>query len=84
MINLTVMYPFKEGEKFDKDYYADKHMKLVSSLPHVRGIKFEFGLAGLAPNTPPTYISVAQISFDSIEDMMGDISSEKGQEVLQT
>ncbi|WP_122659812.1 EthD family reductase, partial [Pseudomonas viridiflava] len=32
MIKVSVLYPYKEGARFDHDYYRDQHMPLVQSL----------------------------------------------------
>ena len=31
MIKVSVMYPNKEGSRFDHDYYRDKHMPLLKA-----------------------------------------------------
>ena len=69
MFKSSVMYPNEKGARFDFDYYRTKHMALV--LKHMKPfglVKTEVnkGLSG-GGDTPPAYICVGNIYFDSRE-----------------
>jgi uncharacterized protein (TIGR02118 family) len=72
MISLTVLYPKTADSQFDADYYFDKHLPLVrerlTSLG-LTGIDAEQGLAGAAPDSPPSYAVIARLNFGSIEEL---------------
>ena len=64
MIRVSVMYP-RPG-KFNFDYYAKEHMKLVHSLLNPFGlIKSEIDKG--VESAP--YVAVGHLIFNSIEDM---------------
>ncbi len=54
MIKVSVMYPNKEGARFDHAYYRDKHMPLVKAKmgDACRFYTVDKGLAGGAPGAP--------------------------------
>lgn len=69
MIKVSVMYPHKEGARFDHAYYRDKHMPLVKEKmgDACKFYTVDRGLAGGAPGAPPTYVGMCHIYADSIE-----------------
>lgn len=70
MIKVSVMYPYAEGATFDMDYYLDTHMPMVKERVGAacKGMAVEQGMAGGAPDTPPTYIATGHLLFDSVDD----------------
>ena len=68
MIRYSVMYPNEEGKSFDIDYYINKHMKKVGSLPLVRKITVEKGISSKEHGTRAPFICIANIYYDSVED----------------
>jgi uncharacterized protein (TIGR02118 family) len=68
MVNLSVLYPHKDGARFDMDYYLTKHMALVRERcgAAVKSMSVEQGLAGLSPNSPPAFVVVTHLGFDSL------------------
>ena len=68
MIKVSVLYPNNPGAKFDMSYYCNKHMRLVEQKlkPALKRVEVEHGVAGGTPNTPPTYVAMCHLSFDSI------------------
>jgi uncharacterized protein (TIGR02118 family) len=68
VIKVTVLYPQKAGARFDMDYYCDSHMPLVQSKlrPALKGVAVDKGLAGGAPGTPPSYVAMCHLWFDSV------------------
>lgn len=71
MVKLSVMYPHRDGAKFDLDYYLTKHLGLVQE--HWGGLVQDAyvarGLGGGAPGDPPTYHIMTQVSFASMEQL---------------
>jgi uncharacterized protein (TIGR02118 family) len=71
MIRISVLYPAKEGARFDQEYYAQKHMKLVrdrlGSIGLVR-TEIDKGLAGGAPGSPAPFVCIGHVYFSSLAD----------------
>lgn len=70
MIKVSVMYPYTPGARFDHAYYRDKHMPLVKARmgDRCRTYTIDKGVAGRAPDTPPTYVAMCHIFCDSADD----------------
>ena len=64
-----------EGEPEDPEaflrYYVEKHVPLVWEFPKIRRIEIERGIDG------GDFFMMARLTFDSIEDLRGAISSEE-------
>jgi uncharacterized protein (TIGR02118 family) len=67
MIRVNVLYPRKEGAPFNWDYYIGTHMPLVSRRlgGALLDVSVEQGVAGGAPGTPPAFIAMAHLTFQS-------------------
>ena len=70
MIRVSVLYPHKDGYKFDHDYFANKHIpmvreKLGSSLVEA-GI--DKGIGTAAPGAPAPFVSIAWLTFNTVEE----------------
>lgn len=74
MIRISILYPNRQGARFDVSYYVDTHMplsiKLLSAHPGFRDVSVERGLGGALPGSEPTYIAMCHFLFSSIEDFM--------------
>ena len=71
MIRVSVYYPNAPNGKFDLDYYASKHMGLVSDRLKPLGLlKWEIdkGLAGGTPDAPAPFVAIGHIYFNSVAD----------------
>ena len=70
MIKFSIFYPNKEGKKFDMDYYVDRHIPMVMEKlgGAVKGGTIDQGLAGSEPGSPPIYVAMGHILFDSVEE----------------
>lgn len=69
MIKVSVMYPNKEGARFDHQYYRDKHMPLVKARmgDYCKYYTVDKGLGGVVPGSAPTYVGMCHIFCDSVE-----------------
>ena len=71
MHRLTVLYPAKDGEAFNYDYYFNDHHKLVVSRWKPEGMvscEFDKGLSDPAGGRA-TYLAIAHIKFNSAADL---------------
>lgn len=69
MIKVSVLYPNEEGKSFDMGYYCDKHIPMVKEKlgAACKSVAVEQGMAGGQPGSPPTYIAMGHLYFDSVE-----------------
>lgn len=69
MITVTVLYPNKDGGRFDMNYYCNSHIPMVRRLlgAALTGVIVEQGLGGAAPGSKPTYMAIGQLRFDSVD-----------------
>jgi len=69
MIKVSVMYPNKEGVRFDHDYYRDKHMPLLAKIlgEACRSYMIDKGLAGREPGGEPPFAAACSVYCESVE-----------------
>ena len=69
MIKVSVLYPNREGVKFDMDYYLNSHIPMVRKKlgPALKGVSVEKGLGGPEPGSPPIYVAMCHLAFDSVD-----------------
>jgi uncharacterized protein (TIGR02118 family) len=69
MIRVSVLYPYKEGARFDHDYYRDTHMPMVKATvgESLRAWSADKGLGGGRPGSPPPFVAAGHMVFDSVE-----------------
>ena len=69
MIKVSVLYPGGADHTFDWTYYLGSHTPMVRQklAGALKGISIEQGLGGGAPGTPPTYVAMCHLMFDSVE-----------------
>jgi uncharacterized protein (TIGR02118 family) len=71
MHRLTVLYPAKDGEAFDYDYYFNNHHKFVVSRLKPEGLvscEFDTGVSDPADGKAP-YLAIAYLEFDSGDEL---------------
>jgi uncharacterized protein (TIGR02118 family) len=74
---LTVLYHHPaDPAAFDK-HYESTHAPLVGPIPGVRSFTYRH-CSSLDGSTPPYYL-IAELAFDSLEDLQGGMESEAGQ-----
>jgi uncharacterized protein (TIGR02118 family) len=68
MIRVSVMYPRREGARFDMDYYCTRHMPLVRDKlgDALTGMSVDKGVGGGAPGSAPTYTAIGHLLFESV------------------
>jgi uncharacterized protein (TIGR02118 family) len=76
---VTVIYPSKEGWKFDFDYYLHKHVPFVSKLVG-KNIEVRRGLSSASGSTAP-FVCVATILTDTIAEFQA-VFAKHGAEIL--
>ncbi len=70
-ITVSVIYPNSEDAKFDMDYYVNSHIKMVKESWFDLGMKsiaIHKGVSAPKPGTPPPYLAIGIMEFDSVED----------------
>jgi uncharacterized protein (TIGR02118 family) len=69
MITVNVLYPNKDGAKFDMSYYLSTHIPMVKRLlgSALKGTVVEQGLGGGAPGTKADFSVLCHLRFDSVE-----------------
>jgi conserved hypothetical protein len=74
MIKVVILYPNKEGARFDMRYYIEKHMPnsiaLLSSHPGFRSVSVERGVGGAAPGSQAEYVAMCEYGFNSVEEFL--------------
>ncbi len=67
MIRVSVLYP--QSGKFDWDYYLAKHVPLVREKlgKALKAVAIDKGLAGGQPGTPPGFVAMFHMTFDSAD-----------------
>ena len=71
MIRLSVMYPNQPGTRFDWDYYMKSHIPAVKKLTPMGLVRVEVekGIGSMQPGAPAPYVCIAQLYYNSAEDM---------------
>ncbi|WP_394845892.1 EthD family reductase [Pendulispora brunnea] len=67
MIRLSVLYPAKEGQTFDLEYYKNTHMPLAGKLLEPVRYEVDKGLSGGAPGSPAPFVAGCHFYFESLE-----------------
>ena len=69
MIRVSVLYPQKQGARFDWSYYLGTHMPMVGRKfrTAAKETSIEQGIGGAAPGMPAPYVAIAHFIFDSAE-----------------
>jgi uncharacterized protein (TIGR02118 family) len=68
MIKVSVLYPRKDGGRFDMNYYVVKHMALVRQRlgATLKGLSVDEGIAGGAPNSPAPFAAAGHLLFETV------------------
>jgi uncharacterized protein (TIGR02118 family) len=79
MQRVTVIYPNKEGAKFNFEYYTRKHVPWVAGLVG-KSIEVRRGISS-ASGSPAPFVCLATIQVDSIEEFQV-VFAKHGAEIL--
>jgi uncharacterized protein (TIGR02118 family) len=77
MIRVSVMYP-NEGNKFDMNYYLNKHVPLAQKLLSPYGlvrIEVDKGIGTAKPGDPAPFVAIGYMVFNTIEGMQKGIQA---------
>ena len=69
MIRVSVLYPQKEGARFDHEYYARQHIPFVRETLGPFGMvrtEVDKGIDG-GSGEPPLFVAVAHLIFESLD-----------------
>ncbi len=69
MIKVSALYPNTDGSTFDMEYYCRRHIAMVRQKfgAACKGVSVEKGMSGGTPDSPPAYLAMGHLLFDSIE-----------------
>ena len=69
MIKVSVFYPNRPGNHFDMPYYCSKHIPMVQRLlgPSLKNVAVEEGIAGASAGSPPAYLAMGHLYFESVD-----------------
>jgi uncharacterized protein (TIGR02118 family) len=69
MIKVSVLYPKRDGRRFDIAYYCDRHMPMVREKcgSALKKMEIDHGMAGGTPGSSPAYACMGHLFFDSVE-----------------
>jgi uncharacterized protein (TIGR02118 family) len=70
LIRVNVLYPTRDGARFDFDYYLQRHIPMVKDLLQPFGlteVNVDHGIAGLTPGSPAIYVCIGSLQFPSID-----------------
>ena len=78
MVKLVVCYGAPEDPAAFDRYYAETHVPLVHKIPNLR--RFEAGkVLGTPDGSTAPYYYIADLSFDTVEDLQAAMGSREGQ-----
>lgn len=81
MVKVSVLYPNGEGKKFDMNYYLATHIPMVRKLlgAACTNATVDQGLGGEAPGSPPPYLAIGHLYFNTVEDFVSSFSPNANQ-----
>ena len=71
MIRVSAMYPNTPNRKFDLDYYAGKHMDMLSARLKPMGMvrwEIDKGIATGTPGDPAPFVAIGHLYFNSLDE----------------
>ena len=69
MVKVSVLYPNREGMKFDMAYYLNYHIPMVRQRlgSALKIVSVEQGISGKAAGSPAPYATTCHLLFDSVQ-----------------
>ena len=77
MLKLTVLYNHPEDPETFEEYYANERLPLAAKMPNV--LRFESGRVGTVDGSEPPYYRIAELWFESAEQLSEALSSPEGE-----
>ena len=70
MIKVSVLYPNSDNVSFDMNYYCSIHIPMVREKlgSACKNVAVEGGLGGGTPDSPPLYVAMGHLYFDTVDD----------------
>ena len=82
MVKLTALYGLPESPEAFEEYYANTHLPLVESVPNARRLETARVVATPDGSEPP-YYRIAELYFESMEQMQASLSTPEGQRLVE-
>ncbi len=82
MIRVSVLYPHKDGYRFDHDYYANSHLPMVRDKLGGMGLVdtgIDKGIGTAAPDAPAPYVSIGWLTFNTVEEVHAAFAAHAGE-----
>ncbi len=74
MVTISILYPHRQGARFDWDYYLQTHMPMsvgcLGEHPGFRSVSVQRGLGGAVSGAAPTYAALCIFGFESVDAFM--------------
>jgi len=69
VIRVSVLYPNGSDATFDMAYYVNRHMPMLQEKlgTALKGVNVDAGLSSMEPGSPPAYLAMAHLLFDSVD-----------------
>jgi uncharacterized protein (TIGR02118 family) len=81
MVKVIVLYGQPSDPAAFEEHYADAHLPLAAKMPDVR--RFEASRVVATPDgSEPAFYRVAEVWYDSLEDLQGSMGSPEGEATL--
>jgi uncharacterized protein (TIGR02118 family) len=78
VVKVTVLYGKPDDPTAFEDHYASTHLALVAKMPGMR--RFEHGhVVGTHDGGPPPYYRIAELWFDSEEELLAAMATPEGE-----
>jgi uncharacterized protein (TIGR02118 family) len=74
MVKISILYPNRQGARFDFSYYTRTHMprsiELLSKHPGFKGVSVERGVGGAVPGSEAAYVAMCHFQFNTADDFL--------------
>jgi uncharacterized protein (TIGR02118 family) len=73
MIKVSVLFPRREGMKFNIKYYGETHLPMLRQKlgDACKGVVVDRGVRGSAPDVPAPFVVVTNLMFENLETFQG-------------
>ncbi len=78
MVKLIVLFGQPQDASAFEDHWTSQHVPLVQKIPNVRQVE-SARVTGTPDGSEPPYHRIAELSFDSVDEMQAAVGSAEGQ-----